>query len=139
MPIKAKNGSGLGAMARAISAESLSDAISEVLEEYGDSVFVATEDACDAAEEILIGELQAASPRKSGKFAKGWKGTGRKYKLARFVGNTTRVKSKGRNIPLANIFEYSTTNHAQPFIKKTFSGCMDKMARAMVDTVKKGI
>lgn len=123
---------------RTVSPRSLSNAISDILEEYGDSVVAATDEGLDEAENILIRNLKAASPKKTKRFAKGWKGTKRKYKLARYVGNTKLVHSKGRNIPLSNIFEYSTTNHAQPFIKQTFENSASEMARAIVDAVKKG-
>lgn len=120
-----------------ISTRSLSDAISDILEEYGDVVYQTTEEGLNAAEKVLKNKLKQASPKDSGDFRKAWKGTGKKYKLARYVGNTKTVQSKGRNIPLSNIFEYSTTNHARPFVKQTFENSEDEMARAMIDAVKK--
>lgn len=113
------------------------DAVMDILEEYGDAVYRATEEGLAAAEKVLVRNLKAATPKKSGEFRKSWKGTGKKYKLMRFVGNTKTVKGRdGEKIALANIFEYSTTN-GQPFIKQTFENSIDKMASAVVKELKK--
>lgn len=119
-----------------VSPRSLADAISDILEEYGDSVYIASEKGLDAAEKVMVKNLKEASPKNKGSFVKSWKGTGKKYKLGRFVGNTVTIKSKGRNIALSNIFEHSTTNHAKPFIKQTFESSVEEMARAMINTIK---
>lgn len=131
----------------AVSPEKLEDAIRDILQDYSDVVFNATEEGLAAGEKVLIKNLKEASPsmknppegyvRKN--FIKNWKGTGKKYKLVKFVGNTTIVESKGRNIPLSNIFEYSTTNHAKPFIKKTYESSIDEIAQAIVSEIKKGV
>lgn len=122
-----------------ITPDKLSDAISDILAEYGDVIFIATEDGLDAASDVLIRNLKAASPKKSGKFAKNWKSKGRKYKLRRYIGNSTTVFSdKHGEIALANILEYSTTR-AKPFIKETFENSVPEMAQAMVNKVKKGV
>lgn len=129
-------------MSGGISASDLQKAIMGMLEEYGDQVYVATEEGLDAAENVLIAELKAATPgsvphRKN--LAKGWKGTKRKYKLARFVGNSVTVKGKGgKEIPLTNVLEYST-DHGKPFIKKTFEGSIEKVAATVVAEIKKGV
>ena len=121
----------------AIDVSGLQGAISDILEQYADDVFIATEDGLDKAEQLLIGNMKAASPSDSGKFKSSWKGTKRKYKGVRFVGNTKNVRSKGRNIPLINIFEYSTTNHAHPFVKQTFESSIDAMKNAIIAAIKK--
>ena len=122
-----------------ITPDKLSDAISDILAEYGDVIFIATEDALDAASDVLIRNLKAASPKKSGKFAKNWKSKGREYKLRRYIGNSTTVFSdKHGEIALANILEYSTTR-AKPFIKETFENSVPEMAQAMVNKVKEGV
>lgn len=122
-----------------ITPDKISDAISDILAEYGDVIFIATEDALDAASDVLIRNLKAASPKKSGKFAKNWKSKGRKYKLRRYIGNSTTVFSdKHGEIALANILEYSTTR-AKPFIKETFEKSVPEMAQAMVNKVKEGV
>lgn len=122
-----------------ITPDKLSDAISDILAEYGDVIFIATEDGLDAASDVLIRNLKAASPKKSGKFAKNWKSKGRKYKLRRYIGNSTTVFSdKHGEIALANILEYSTTR-AKPFIKETFENSVPEMAQAMVNKVKEGV
>ena len=122
-----------------ITPERLSDAISEILEGYGDVVYTVTEEGLDKAEKFLIDNLKTASPKRTGKFAKNWKGKGRKYKLRRYVGNSTTVMSdKSGEIALANIFEYSTTR-GRPFIKETFESSVPAMAQAVVNEIKKGV
>lgn len=122
-----------------VSARELSESLNNLLGEYEDEVYKATEEGLDDAEKILIQRMQGASPVDSGDFKKAWKGTKRKYKMVRYVGNTTKVKSKGRNIPLINIFEYSTTNHQKPFVKQTFERCSDELARAVVGALERKI
>lgn len=122
-----------------ITPEQLSDAISEILEGYGDVVYTVTEEGLDKAEKFLIDNLKTASPKRTGRFAKNWKGKGRKYKLRRYVGNSTTVMSdKSGEIALANIFEYSTTR-GRPFIKETFESSVPAMAQAVVNEIKKGV
>lgn len=122
-----------------ITPERLSDAISEILEGYGDVVYTVTEEGLDKAEKFLIDNLKTASPKRTGRFAKNWKGKGRKYKLRRYVGNSTTVMSdKSGEIALANIFEYSTTR-GRPFIKETFESSVPAMAQAVVNEIKKGV
>lgn len=115
------------------------DAISDILSEYSDSVYEATEAGLAAAEKVLVGELKKATPEKTGQFAKGWQGTGKKYKLMRFVGNEVTVKGKGgKEISLANIFEYSVIR-GKPFIKATYENSLDKMYTAAVAAIRKGV
>lgn len=120
-----------------IEPQNLSEAIEGILGAYADEVFQATETGLDMAETILVKRMKDASPKKSGTFRNSWKGTKRKYTGVRFVGNTKSVRSKGRNIPLINIFEYSTTNHANPFVKQTFESSMNEMANAIINEIKK--
>lgn len=120
-----------------INAEDLDIAIAELLKEYGDMIYIATENGLDIAQKKLINNLKSASPKKTGKFKKGWKGTGKKYKLVRFIGNKTTVEGRGgERIALANILEYSTTR-GRPFIKHTFEKSVDEIARAVVNEIKK--
>jgi hypothetical protein len=121
--------------------EMLEDAISDILEDYGDVVYNMTEEGLTKAEKILIKNLKDAtpgSPPHKRNFAKNWKGKGKKYKLRRFVGNTTVVPGKSGDIALANIFEYSTTR-GKPFIKATFEKSVPEMAQVIVDEIKKGV
>jgi hypothetical protein len=126
----------MGVNTEKIPVVTLGSAIAKIIEEYGDTVYYATEDGLDEAEKILINELSAASPVKSGKFARSWKGKGRKYKLQRYVGNTKMVKSKGGKIPLSNILEYSTIR-GKPFINRTHQRSINKMAAAIIAAIKK--
>jgi len=126
-------------MASTIQASDLQSAVENMLREYGDVVYKATEEGLDAAEKIMINELKAASPNGKNKFAKKWKSTKKKYKLSRYVGNTTIVKGKKSDtIPLSNILEYSEKSPHQGFIKRTFEQSVDKMATAVVEEIKKG-
>lgn len=129
----------------AVTPDKLEDAIREILGDYEDVIFNATEEGLSAGEKILVKRLKEASPSIKNpppgyikkNFAKNWKGTGKKYKKVRFVGNTTIVRSKGRNIPLSNIFEYSTTNHGKPFIKNTYEKSINEIASAIINEIKK--
>ncbi|WP_352416382.1 hypothetical protein [Oscillibacter ruminantium] len=125
----------------------LQGAVENILREYGDQVYVATDEGLAAAEKVLIENLKAATPvinptkmpkgYKDKHFRKSWKGTGKKYKLLRFVGNSATVFSKKHDsISLANIFEYSKKGH--PFIKNTFENSIPAMAAAVVSEIKKG-
>lgn len=122
-----------------IKVSNFADAISDILDDYMDSVYEATEEGLAAAEKVLVGELKKATPEKTGKFAKGWRGTGKKYKLMRFVGNEVTVKGKnGKEISLANIFEYSVIR-GRPFIKATYENNLDKIYTAAVAAIKRGV
>ncbi len=126
----------MGVNTENIPVATLGSAIAKIIEEYGDTVYYATEDGLDEAEKILISELSNASPVKSGKFARSWKGKGRKYKLQRFVGNTKKVEGKRGKIPLSNLLEYSTIR-GKPFINRTYQNSINKMAAAIVAAIKK--
>lgn len=120
------------------SSDNLEDALSDILEEYGDEVFKATEKGMTKSQKVLIKELKANSPTgESKEFAKSWKGKGTKYKLKRYVGNTKTVKgAKSNTIPLSNILEYSEKSKHKGFVKRTFEKSVDKMAQAIIDEIK---
>ena len=115
---------------------SIGGAIEKIVKEYSDTIYYATEEGLDEAEKILINELSAASPVKSGKFARSWKGKGRKYKLQRYVGNTKVVEGKSGKIPLSNILEYSTIR-GKPLINRTYQNSINKMTAAIIAAIKK--
>ena len=120
-----------------VDSRNLQDAVMDILREYGDVVYEATEEGLDAAVKVLVKNLKIASPQKTGEFAKSWKSKGKKYKLVRYVGNTTTVQGKkGEKIALANILEYSTTR-GKPFIKRTYENSINEMAEAVVNEIKK--
>lgn len=121
-----------------IKPQDLESAVSEILQGYGDVIYKATEEGLTAGEKVLIKNLKGASPKRSGKFAKAWKGKGKRYKLRRYVGNTTTVKGKSGDIALANIFEYSTTR-GKPFIKRTYEASINEIAQAVVNEIKKEV
>ena len=126
----------------------LQSTVESMLRDYGDKIYVATDEGLAAAEKVLIGNLKAATPvvdpkrapkgYKDKKLRNGWKSTGKKYRLVRFVGNSVTVENHGKNVPLSNILEYSE-KHGHPFIKKTFEDSVNEMASAVVATIKKGV
>ncbi len=121
-----------------IKIEDLQDAIFDILEEYGETVYIATEEGLDAAEKVLIKNMKAGSPSRTGDFKKKWRGSRRKYKLSRFVHNTKMVKGKKGTIPLTNILEYSSVR-GNPFMKKVHEKSINEMAAAVVGTIKRGV
>ena len=120
-----------------INVDELEISIAEILKDFNEDVFTATEDGLDAAQKILIKEMKDASPDgETHEFKKGWKSK-RKYKSKRYVGNTKMVKSKAGDIPLSNILEYSQNSKHRGFIKRTFEASQEKMASAIINTIKR--
>lgn len=137
-------------MAKSININSLEIAIGDILKEYGDVIFKATDEALGAGEKVLIKNLKSASPSDSGEYKKSWRGTGNKYKLKRYVGNTKvltekiKYKRKTERIkyketPLSNILEYSPTSPHQGLIKRTYQSSVNEIASAIVNEIKKGV
>ena len=126
-------------MAKKVDINNLDVAVAELLEEYGDIVYQATEEGLTAAEKVLIKNLKAASPSNSGEYKKSWKSKGKKYKMRRYVGNTKTVQGKSGEIPLSNILEYSSKSPHQGKIKRTYEESINEMAAAMVAEIKKEV
>jgi len=124
-------------MAKKVDVNNLQVAIGDILRDYGDVVYKATEEGLTAAEKVLINNLKANSPKDKGKYAKSWKGKGKKYKLHRYVGNTKTVPGKSGEIPLSNILEYATKSPHQGLIKRTYESSINQMAAAVVAEIKK--
>lgn len=123
-----------------ISIDKLESAIADILQNYGDVVYKATEEGLAKAEKTLINNLKASSPKGITKvYWKSWKGKGKKYKLKRYVGNTKTVKGRKGEIPLSNILEYSTKSKHQGLIKRTYEKSIEQMAKAVVDEIKKEV
>ena len=121
-----------------IDINNLEVAIADILREYGDVVYEATEEGLNAAEKLLISNLKAASPKgETGEYQKSWKSKGKKYKLKRYVGNTKMVKGKSGEIPLSNILEYSSKSRHQGFIRRTYEASINEMAAAVVAEIKR--
>ena len=120
-----------------VDVNNLEVAIADILRDYGDVVYKATEEGLTAAEKVLINNLKANSPKDKGKYAKSWKGKGKKYKLHRYVGNTKTVPGKSGEIPLSNILEYATKSPHQGLIKRTYESSINQMAAAVVAEIKK--
>ena len=114
-----------------IDVDNLEVAIGNILEEYGDIVFKATEEGLTAGEKVLINNLKAASPDKNkktgatGEYKKSWKSKGKKYKLKRYVGNTKMVEGREGKIPLSNILEYGSNSKHQGLIKRTYESSIE--------------
>lgn len=124
----------------AIKVKDLEGAISDILSEYGDVVYQATEEGLTAAEKVLIKNLKEKSPEGPSKqYKKSWKSKGKKYKLKRYVGNTKMVKGKKGEIPLSNILEYGTKSKHQGLIKRTYQESINEMAQAVVNEIKKEV
>lgn len=126
-------------MAKKVDVNNLEVAIADILREYGDVVYQATEEGLTAAEKVLINNLKASSPKDKGEYAKSWKGKGKKYKLRRYVGNTKTVPGKSGEIPLSNILEYSSKSPHQGKIKQTYEESINEMAAAVVAEIKKEV
>ena len=127
-------------MAKKVDIDNLEVAIVDILREYGDVVYQATEEGLTTAEKVLIKNLKAASPEgPSKKYKKAWKSKGKKYKLRRYVGNTKTVQGKSGEIPLSNILEYSSKSPHQGKIKRTYEGSINEMAAAVVAEIKKEV
>lgn len=121
-----------------IDIDNLEVAIGDLLKEYGDIIYKATETGLTKAEKVLINNLKKSSPRGTTKiYWKSWKGKGKKYKLKRYVGNTKTVRGKSGEIPLSNILEYSSKSRHQGLIKRTYESSVDEMAQAIVNEIKK--
>lgn len=123
-------------MAKKINIDDLEIAIEDLLDDYSDEIYFLTDEGLNEAENVLIENLKEASPKDSGKFAKSWKGKGKKYKLRRYVGNTKMVEGKKGPIPLSNILEYSTIR-GKPFIKKTYEESIPAMREAIIKTIER--
>lgn len=112
------------------------EALKDTLREYGDIVYIATEEGIQAAAEVLAEKEADESPKKSGKLKKSWKvykGKG----LSRIVGSTRTVKSsKNGDIPLVNILEYSKIR-GNPFVKKTYEKAIPDMVEEVIKTIKR--
>lgn len=123
----------------------ISKLISEMVEEYGNTVYKATEKGLDKGANELKEDLHNASPEDTTEFKKSWKV--KKYNLKRSIGNTKEVEfsasgrkkfKKGKKIPLINILEYSTVR-GKPFVKATFEKDSDKITNIIIEEIKKGI
>lgn len=125
----------------AVDISGIQEAIADAVSEYSDQIYQATEDAVDAAAYYAKDALAASSPNRTGMYAKRWKVIGKgKYKLCRFIGNSTTVTDKkGENISLANIFEYSTQSKHQGEIKQTIENNADGIANAMISALKQEV
>lgn len=124
-----------------IRAEDLQAEIDKVLNEYKDLVYVVTEEGLSAAEKVLVSNLKNDSPvGETKEYKKSWKGTGKKYKLLRFVGNTKTIKAKKRGeIPLSNVLEYSPKSKHRGRIKQTYNESIDQMTAAVISTIKREV
>jgi hypothetical protein len=97
------------------------------------------DEAIKAGADVAIEKLAAASPRESGEFANSWKAVKRGNKM--YVGNDKKVplgEGQGKDVPLANILEFSKGAHAKPFIRKTFDGAQNEIYSAIKNKLDGG-
>jgi hypothetical protein len=124
-----------------IKPEGLQEAIADMLREYGDIVYNATDEGLEASQKVLIEKLKSASSQGATKrFRSSWKG--KKYSrrgLSRYVHNTKMVKGAKGDIPLSNILEYSEKSPHRGFVKRTFDSSINEMAAAAVAIIKKEV
>ena len=122
-----------------INMEGFFDAIAGLLDEYQEQVTISTEKGLDNAANVFIKYAKTKSPRRTGNYAKNWKMKPKdaKYKLRRYVGNTTTVKGKKSDaIPLINILEYSTKANRRPHVQKILDASVPEMVKAIENSLK---
>lgn len=92
-------------------------AVEKILSDFETDMREQVESGLDEAQDYLIEQMKAASPKSSGDYAGNWK-AGAKGEGFRTVKNDTTVMWNGKSTPLAGILEYST-KHAVPHIQDT--------------------
>lgn len=107
----------------------LSKELSEILKQYGEEINEKKEKALDKASDYLVQAMENSSPVATGKFRNSWTRTA-KYKNVRYIGNSD-VNQK--NIPLANLLEYSKKGH--PFMRATF----EKEKSNIISIIEEGL
>ena len=111
--------------------------LSEMLKEYGDKVFKASDECLDAAAKVMKDALVEATPRRRPQMYRKWKI--KKYKGERYIGNDEVAPSrKSGDIPLTNVLEYST-KHGHPFIATTYEQNINAAVDAAINQLKKEI
>lgn len=117
----------------------IGDEIAEYLEEMRKEVGKAVEFGLDKAAKIAIRELELSSPKRTGRYAKGWYVakplTGGQYLRHRYIRNMTTVKREGREVPLASILEYS--RHGRPHIAKARRRIRSAVHDAIQEAIEK--
>lgn len=121
--------------------DDLEKSMAAILAEYADQVYLSTEEGLDAAQKVLIGNLSDGSPKDRGRYAKSWAADKRKYKLMRFVGNTTEVQGKrgGKPVPLSNILEYASKSPHKGKIKRIYDQSIKEMVTAVEEELMRGV
>ena len=116
--------------------------VDKFLEDCTKDVSENLEKGLDEAQEYLIDQLKAASPKKTGDYANHWK-KGISGKGYRKVINDKRVKMSKKTYRyvahdqhLAGILEYST-NHNHPHIEATKRASRRKILQILKDSVTK--
>ncbi len=118
----------------------LAVSIGDILRDFEDDVYEATEEGLTRAEKILIANLKADSPAGTTKqYRKAWKSKGKKYKMRRYVGNTKTVQGKSGEIPLSNILEYGSKSPHKGRIKKVYEESLNQMVDAVKKEIEEGV
>ena len=117
-----------------VSLASFEKELLKTLKEYGDHVFIASDEALDAAAKVMKQALIDATPRRRPETYKKWKI--KKYKGERYIGNDEVAPSKRGDIPLTNVLEYSPVR-GHPFIRETYERSINAAVNAAVNKLKK--
>lgn len=118
-----------------IKMEEFSISCDELLNEFLHTSFEIRQEALQAGAEVLKARLIPASPVDTGNFAGNWE-IKTKYKDRRYVGNSTTVPYKGKDVPLSNILE----NHAPTagFMRRAYDACESEIYNTIKNKLKGG-
>ena len=109
----------------------LKEQIDAILKEVQTDINKDTEKALDKASDYLVGQMERATPTRTGRTARSWTRTD-KYKRVRYVGNTA---TNDKNIPIVNLLEYS--KNGKPFVRKTFEANKQQILNIMTQEISK--
>lgn len=121
--------------------DDLGTSISSYLFEIQRSLKAAVEAGLNEAAELTIRELEGASPKASGRYARSWikakAKDGGDYTGVRFIRNERRVGWKGSEIPLVVILE--NTSRKRPHIARAWGRVRGRVRAAIESAVEKAL
>lgn len=135
-------------MVKTVDIQALPDALDELLTDFLHASYDVRQRAVQAGAEVLVKELESATPRDTGEMAQSWQ-IKDKYPDHRYVGNTrtahgtVKRKRGGKtdvqsNVPLSNVLEYAQNSKHQLFIKQTFDSTEPQIYAAIKNTIING-
>jgi len=119
-----------------IDAVDLSDAIQDILSEYGDKAYAVIREESERLGKVAAKELKNKSPKRTGSYAKGWKAKAYKTRLS--AGSVAYNKT---DYQLTHLLEHGHLNRdgsrteGQPHIKDV----NDSIQSKFVDAIKEGL